>query len=613
MCSVVGYVGKNYSRSFVLDGLTRLEYRGYDSAGFTCLSSEDGKVLFSKTEGGVDNLRKKFEDAPIDGNIGLGHTRWSTHGGISTENAHPHFDCHHTIALVHNGIIENHHELREQLASSHRFHSQTDSEIIAHLLETYIQETSSLHEVLVKLVKTLHGAYALAAIMTDYPDMIIAARKSVPLCIGQADGEMFLASDLLAFSGKTNKVLFMPEGSFAFIRKDHVELFDAQGNALPVEFKTTDMPEVADMKQGFEHYMLKEIYDQKKVIQDTVHSYRALEDTLWSQMGITTQAVKDLKRIMLVGCGTSWHAALVAQYFFESIAGIKTEVGLASEIRYQEYFPETNCLAFGISQSGETADTLEALRFLSAQKVPTVALVNVATSTMVRETNGYLPLYAGTEVSVASTKAFTAQVAALYWLAHKMALERNLIDERTLRAAEADLLVVSEILEMAIETYKDVIQNQYAPQYAQYTKALFLGRHISYPFASEAALKLKEISYIFADCYSAAELKHGPLALVDEHMPVFIFSLIDPVLYPKLVANVQEVKARKGHVVVFAFEGQAELIELADTAFILPHVKPLLAPVAMTGLMQYFVYAIARHLGRSIDKPRNLAKSLTVE
>jgi glucosamine--fructose-6-phosphate aminotransferase (isomerizing) len=614
MCSVVGYVGKNYCRSFVVEGLTRLEYRGYDSSGFACLDPHTNQVRYSKVQGGVSNLVETFIADPIDGFVGLGHTRWSTHGVISTENAHPHFDCEKKISVVHNGIIENHHELRAQLIKEgHTFRSETDTEIVAHLLESILARRITLKEALLELVNTLEGAYALVLLVSEYPEVLIAARKRSPLCIGKGEGEMYVASDLLAFAGKTNKVFFLPDESCALIYKDEVKLYDFMSTEINVQFQVVNVPASSDLKQGFEHYMLKEIYDQKKVIQETVRAYRASSDTRWQQMGITSQQVKDLKTITFVGCGTSWHAALVAQYFFETLAHIKVEAELASEMRYRTFFPEKESIGIAISQSGETADTLEALRFLKAQKMHTIALVNVPSSTMVRETNGYLPLYAGPEVAVASTKAFSAQIAALYLLAHEIAHERGKIDERTLRAAEENLLVVAEILESAIDEYKQLITEKLAPLYARYTHAIFLGRHISYPFAREASLKLKEISYIFTDCYPAAELKHGPLALIDETVPVFVFSVLDPILYQKLVANVQEVKSRKGHLVVFAFEGQNELIELADTSFILPQVDPLLGPLAMTGLMQFFVYALAKELGRPIDKPRNLAKSLTVE
>ncbi len=614
MCSVVGYIGKQLSRSFVMEGLTRLEYRGYDSAGFACLHPNDHRVMYTKSQGGVANLLKNFDKSPIDGYVGMGHTRWSTHGVSSTENAHPHFDCEKTISIVHNGIIENHHELKKRLvAAGHIFQSQTDTETIAHLYESLIAKHKDLKTATVELVKSLEGAYAFAILLAHYPDMMVVARKRSPLCIASGEDEMFVASDMLAFAGKTNKMFFLPDESFAFIRKEGAELYDFSGKKLTPAFQIIDIPWTADVKQGYEHFMLKEIYEQKKVIQDTVFKYHCQESTIWKQMGMTVQQVKDLQKIRLVGCGTSYHAALVAQYFFEGIAGIEVEVDLASELRSRRFFPHKHSIALGISQSGETADTLEAIRFLKTLGMHTIALVNVTSSTMVRESDGSLPIYAGTEVAVASTKAFSAQLAALYWLAHKIALEKGLIKERGLKQAEDDLLIVAEVLESALEFNKKEIIQKLAPYYAQFKHALFLGRQISYPFALEASLKLKEISYIFTDTYPAAELKHGPLALVDSQMPVFVFSVLEPVVYQKLVSNVQEVKARSGHVVAFAFEGQKELIELADCVFVIPTVTPLLGPLAMTGLMQFFNYQIAKVLERPIDKPRNLAKSLTVE
>lgn len=614
MCSVVGYVGKNLSRSFVMEGLTRLEYRGYDSAGFACLHPQDHRVIYTKSQGGVSHLLKNFEKSPIDGFVGMGHTRWSTHGVSTTENAHPHFDCQKKISIMHNGIIENHHELRQELKKmGHTFLSQTDTEIIAHLLESLLDVHKDLKKAVVILMNRLEGAFGFTMLLSQFPDMMLVARKRSPLCIGVGEDEMFVASDILAFAGKTNEVVFLPDESFAFIEKDKIKLFDFQGNRVNPTYQIVDIPWVADMKQGFEHFMLKEIYEQKRVIQDTVHKYKAQSDRLWELMGLTAQQIKDLAHITFVGCGTSWHAALVAQFFFESIAHVRVDVGLASEMRYLPLFAQKHGIALAISQSGETADTLEALRFLTKHSVHTVALVNVLSSTMVRETKGALPTYAGTEVAVASTKAFSAQVAALYILAHAMALEKGLIDTKRFKACFDELLVVAEVLENAIDTYKRDIMQKHAPHYAQYKHALFLGRHIGYPFAQEASLKLKEISYIFSDAYPGAELKHGPLALVDAQMPVFVFSVLDPVIYQKLVSNVQEVKARHGIVIAFAFEGQKELIELADTVFELPRVAPLLAPLAMTGLMQFFVYQIAKVLDRPIDKPRNLAKSVTVE
>lgn len=614
MCSVVGYIGKDLSRKFILEGLTRLEYRGYDSAGFACINPDDSRLLYHKSEGHLENLFKKIDQHPIDGFLGIGHTRWSTHGISSHDNAHPQFDCEKTISIVHNGIIENHVSLRKELEEhGHVFHSQTDSEIIAHLFESLLVAHKTFKGAVVDLVGQLEGAYAFIAIMQNFPDRMVVVRKRSPLCIGIGDNEMFVASDALAFAGKTKKVIFLPDESFAIVKRDMISLYDFQGNTLSINVQEVTTQWSDHEKQGHEHYMLKEIYQQKNAIHYTLNFLRSLKTHLWDHLGITPEYAKNIDRLNLVACGTSWHAARIAQFFFESIVGIPTRVHLASEFRYMPFFPEKNSLYIAVSQSGETADTLEALRLINSMELPTVAVTNVPSSTMVREAGGFLLTQAGQEVAVASTKAFSTQMAVLYWLAHQLAVEKDLITKNQVIQAEEDLLVAAEVLENCIENYKLDIMTNLAQKYAHVQKAIFLGRHISYPFALEAALKLKEISYIFSQCYPAGELKHGPLALVDSQTPVFIFSHQDPLIYQKLAANAQEVKARGGHVVAFAFEGQQELASLADQLFIIPRVKPLLGPLAMTGLMQFFVYQIARKLDRAIDKPRNLAKSVTVE
>jgi glucosamine--fructose-6-phosphate aminotransferase (isomerizing) len=615
MCSVVGYIGKNLSKDFILEGLTRLEYRGYDSSGFSCISPSDNRLLYLKAEGRLQNLTDKFQGQPLNGFVAVGHTRWSTHGASTENNAHPHFDCKKTLSIVHNGIIENHHELREQLEreGGHVFHSETDTEVVAHYFEQCLALHQDLKAALVDLLSKLEGAYAFVIILQDYPDTVITVRKRSPLCLGVGEEEMFVASDPLAFAGKTKKVVFMPDVSFALLHKDSYEIYDFKGEPLSVAAEELDLNWTDNEAGGFEHFMLKEIYEQKNVINNTVHFYQNLTASIPKQMGLRSSQLKNLESLNLIGCGTSWHAARIAQFFFEKVTSLPTRVFLASEFRYMPFFSEKKTLYLTISQSGETADTLEALRMINSLEIPTVALTNVPSSSMVREANGFLLTQAGPEVAVASTKAFSTQVTALYWLAHRIALEKGIINQRLMQLAEADLLVAAEVLENSIENYKREILNGLAAHYAQYKKSIFLGRNISYPFAMEAALKLKEISYIFAQCYPAGELKHGPIALIDDQTPIFMFSVLDPLIYQKLVANAQEVKARGGHLIVFAFEGQRELIKLADQVFIIPKVNPLLGPLAMTGLMQFFVYAIAKELGRSIDKPRNLAKSVTVE
>lgn len=614
MCRIVGYIGKKLSREFVFEGLSRLEYGGYDSCGFACIQPHEKRILYSKSTGSISNLRKKCEINPIDGYIGIGHTRWATHGAATEENAHPHFDCHTTISAVHNGIIENHHLLREQLSlNNHKFRSETDTETIAHLFEDIIQQDLTLKEAILTLINTLEGAYAIVLLAEQYPDSMILIRKRSPLCLGTAAQETFISSDPLAFAGFAEKVAFLPDESFAIVTNNSIDLYNFKGQPMLLPLQNLELTWSADGKQGHEHFMLKEIYEQKQVIKDTVSAYTQSQELVFNHIGISADEIKSLKKIVFVACGTSAHAAFIARYFFELIVGIPVQVHIGSEFRYLPFFKEEDVLYMFISQSGETADTLESLRFITAHGGRTLALANVASSTIVREAQGFLLTHAGPEIAVASTKAFTAQVSTLYWFAHWMALQRNTIDRNQLILAEQDLLMVSEIMHETVERYKQAIIDVYAPRYANYKHAIFVGRNMSYPFAQEAALKLKEVSYIFTDCYPAGELKHGSIALIDAYTPVFIFSVLDPILYQKILSNAQEINARKGKLIVFAFEGQTELIGLADCAFIFPRVEPLLGCLAMTSVMQFFVYQIAKVLEKPIDKPRNLAKSVTVE
>ena len=616
MCSVVGYIGRKNCRPVILEGLRRLEYRGYDSAGFACIQPDIVHLACVKAVGKLDQLVLCLVNDPIDGFIGIGHTRWATHGGISPENAHPHFNCHESIAIVHNGIIENSGPLKRQLADAgHFFVSQTDSEVIAHLFDVAIHKHQSLKEATIDTIVSLEGSYAFLAIAEAFPDCVIAVRKRSPLCIGFGDQEMFLASDPLAFAGKCSSVLYLPDETFALVFADHVELYDFAGKLLTFVPQELSISWHEGDLGGYEHYMLKEIYEQKRSIRDTVAALHVADDAdlIWNALGIQPTQARDLTSINLIGCGTSFHASLMGAFFFEHIARIPARAWLASEFRYLPFFPEKNSIYIAVSQSGETADTLEALRMLNAYQLPTVALSNVASSTMVREAVGYLLTHAGYEVAVVSTKAFSTQLTVLYWLAYRIAAQKGLLSTEQLLATEHDLIAVAAVLEGSIEHYKERIERDCASIYAQHDRFVFLGRHISYPFAMEAALKLKEISYLFVQTYPAGELKHGALALIDHNMPVFVFSCLDPIVYQKLLGNVQEVKARGAQVTAFAFEGQQELCELADHVYVIPRVNPLLGPLAMTGLMQFFSYQVAKMLDRPIDKPRNLAKSVTVE
>lgn len=610
-CGIVGYIGKDVCKEQLLQSLGRLEYRGYDSAGLAIVDQFTQDIIIFKKPGKLNVLKEFALSSACDGYIGIGHTRWATHGPATEINAHPHVSDR--IVLVHNGVIENQHQLKaELLAQGYLFVSQTDTEVMAHLFDAYIKQHSDVKLALSLAMKRCKGACTCLVMHKDYKDRLFAIKHNSPLCIGIANDGMHIASDFLAFADKTSKICFMPEESLTVIKKDSVELYDYDGNSLSVDIKEVHLQPSAYQKLEHEHFMLKEIYEQRVAIEQTIAYYHELGDNLWQQLGLTKQEVRNLSSLNLFGCGTSWHAARIGQFFFEAIANIPTSVHLASEFRYMKYFSSCNSCFVAISQSGETSDTLELIKYFKQLGGHVIALTNVENSNMVRESQGCLLTKAGPEIAVASTKAFSTQLAALYWLAHRIALEKGLIDQARMQEAEQEIYHAAKVLEQVIESYKvDIIAQ--APYYANFHRIMYLGRHVTYPFALEGALKLKEISYIFAQGYPAGELKHGSIALVDAQTPVILFCHQDPVLYGKLVANAQEVKARDGNLLVVAFEGQDEIIQLAHKAYIIPAVAPLLEPLAMTGFMQFFAYQVALVLGRDIDKPRNLAKAVTVE
>lgn len=611
MCGVVGYIGKGRARPIISESLSRLEYRGYDSSGYACINA-GGDLLAVKAIGYLNNLIQKLAVYEEFEHVGIGHTRWATHGEISECNAHPQLDCFSNVAVVHNGIIENHLLLKQELISKgHVFKSQTDTEVLAHLCESLNEH--KLKAELMDFVCQLDGAFASIILNKNFPDKLIAIRKGSPLCIGIVEGEFFVASDPYAFATHAKNVLFLPDETFAILTLTGIEIFNFKGDSLSIDPIALDINEHNSKRDGYEHYMLKEIFEQKQSIQATLSHYKGTEELILQCSGLTEASIVGLRGLTLIGCGTSWHAGRIAQFFFEQIAQLPTKVMLASEFRYSSFFPESNTCYIGISQSGETIDTLECLRLIKLHGLRTMALTNVPLSSMTREASGYLLTKAGQEISVASTKAFSTQLTALFWLANFIAFKQSRISQYSFDRAVDDLLIVSEVLENLIVSYHQEIIDTIAPFYAQFKKFIFLGRHVSYPFAMEAALKLKEVAYIFSQCYPAGELKHGPIALLDQETPVVLFSNIDPQIYAKILSSAKQVKARKAHVLVFAFEGQDELIELADKVFIIPKVHQLLGPLAMTGVMQVLVYEIAKHIGCPIDKPRNLAKSVTVE
>jgi glucosamine--fructose-6-phosphate aminotransferase (isomerizing) len=616
MCSIIGCVGTKSIKQYVLDGLMRLEYRGYDSAGFAIIDNVTQKIESIKVVGGVQNLILADQTSIIDGFIGLGHTRWATHGKQTIENAHPHFDCTKSVSIVHNGIIENYIVLHEELIKKgHILSSETDSELIAHLLEEILKESIPQPEkILAKLVSQLEGMFALVILFVSEPGRLFFVRKGSPLCVGIDHGNICVASDILAFAHTAKEMVIVPDLTVGWITQNDFALFNFDGLSCSVSKTIIENFTASDSDQSYAHYMLKEIHEQPHAIFKTVDYIQMLSDNELLQKFSLSENDDFLSSITLLGCGGSWHAASIGQFFFESIVQIPTSVELASEFRYMPFFYDQTTAYIFLSQSGETADTLEALRMVeSYNNARTVGIANVSSSSLVRECKGAFITQAGPEIAVASTKAFSTQLVSMYCIAYRLAYLKGVATQKQVERAYTDLIHAATVLEQTLFTYASVIKNTYAPYYSSFKTALCLGKHISYPFAMEAALKFKEIPYIFAQAYPAGELKHGPLALVDESIPIFVFSVLDPILYKKLLNSVNTAKSRNAHLIIFGFSGQKELKALADVWFEIEPVAPLLAPVAMVGIMQFFVYEIANYLGLPIDKPRNLAKSVTVE
>jgi len=610
MSSIIGYIGKRLSWSIVYDALQRLEYRGYDSAGFACLNSSDNRILYAKVAEGVTSLDQKCRSRYIDGNIGLGYLCLATQGFINKENTPPQFDCNKSVAVAHNGIIENHYSLLSELKRcSHTFLSANSSEIIAHLFARSLQTHKTLNGAIIDVIGKLEGAYSFVAFLQEQSDCLILVRKSSPLYIGIGDDELMVSSGLAAFEGFSKKICFMPNESFAIIKNNNIEIYDLSGKPLPLHIQEISYDKDLHKKCGYDHYMLKEIYDQKSAIYKTLEFLNSISPHVWDYIGLPSDTIRDVERIQLIGSGTSWHAAHIGQFFIENIVRIPALASFSSEFCFVPTFKENNKIFLLLSQSGETADTLNAMRFIQEQKYPTIAITNEHSSTLVREADGFLLTHAGHEYAVASTKSFTTQLAVLYWFAYRLALEKGLIDNTMMEEAQADLLVAAELLENGIENYKIDIEQRYAKQYTKFKNIICLGRNISYPFACEAALKLKKLLYLPVECYPAGELKHGPLAGVDEGSAIFLFSHQDQTLYKKIISNAQEIKARGGHIVTFLFEGQHELEALSDTVFVIPEVSQLLAPIAMAGLMQFFIYQIAKEHNCPIDRSRNINKT----
>ncbi len=618
MCGIVGYIGPKRVVPLILDGLKRLEYRGYDSAGIAVVG-ENGGLNIRRAPGKLRNLEESIRITPLDGVYGIGHTRWATHGRPTEENAHPHRDCTGEIVVVHNGIIENYLELKHQLIKEgHKFVTETDTEIIAHLIEKYSKDTS-LEEAVLKTVKVMSGAYALVALSTRDPLKIVAARLGPPIVVGLGENEFFVASDIPAILQHTRNVFFLGDGEVAVLTPQGVHLMDFESHAInrPVQHVTWD-PIMAE-KGGFKHFMQKEIFEQPRAVRDTLLG-RISQETgkiFLDQMDITEQEFRDFQNVKLIACGTSWHAALAGKFMIEKLAQLPAEVDYGSEFRYRDPIIDSKSLAIAISQSGETADTLAAEREARQKGAKVLGICNVVGSMLTREANGTIYTHAGPEIGVASTKAFTGQLTALMLTALYLAQVRGKLTPDSAQSLMQELTRVPHKIESILQ--RDAALEELARLFFRHTDFLYLGRGIHYPIALEGALKLKEISYIHAEGYPAGEMKHGPNALIDENLPVVIIATRDEgdpasmIRYEKTISNLQEVKARDGIVIAIVTEGDKLARETADHVVEIPAVPELLAPILEIVPLQLLAYHIAVRRGCDVDQPRNLAKSVTVE
>lgn len=607
MCGIVGIIGNEEVAPLLVEGLRRLEYRGYDSAGIATLS--DGKLQISRAEGKLKELEKELERKPLSGTVGIGHTRWATHGAPTTTNAHPHLTD--KVGVIHNGIIENFSELREELEGyGHKFHSQTDTEVVPVLLTHYLNEGKTPHEAVKLALAKLEGAFALGILFAGNDNLLIAARRGSPLAIGYGEGEMYIASDAYALAPLTQKITYLNEGDWAEITRNSVTIYDSENNKVDRAVKLTALSGATLGKGDYRHFMLKEIYEQPSVIGQVLNSFY---NPVTGQIKLPDMpfSFKDIERITIVACGTSYLAGLTAKYWFESISRIPTEVDIASEFRYSEKMLPKGGLAIFISQSGETADTLAALRYAKANGQYIVSILNSLESSMERESDVVLHTLAGPEISVASTKGFTTQLVTLACVVLAAAEQRGTVDAKKLVTLSHAL---SEVPSRAVEVLMhDEALRELSKELALARDIIYIGRGTSYPIALEGALKIKELSYIHAEGLAAGELKHGPIALIDENVPVIVIAPFDE-LFDKTASNVQEVAARGGKVVFLSdADGAGRLRNILSATIELPKVNPFVAPILYAIPVQLIAYHTAVIKGTDVDQPRNLAKSVTVE
>ncbi len=609
MCGIVGYIGPDRAADILLDGLRRLEYRGYDSAGVAVL--DGGELHLRRSVGKIVELDRVISEDPVTGSTGIGHTRWATHGKPSEENAHPHRDCSGRLVIVHNGIIENYRTLKEGLIhGGHQLASETDTEVIAHVIEESYE--GDLHEAVRKSLVRIEGVYALVALHADEPGRLVVARHGPPLVVGFGSGEMFVASDIPAVLHRTRDFVYLDDGEIGVVTSDGVTITDSKGQPVDHHTVTISWDPVSAEKGGYKHFMQKEIHEQPQALADTLRGRFFDSDGQVSldDLELTDSFVRDIDRCVILACGTSWHAGLVGQFLIEALAGIPTTVDYGSEFRYRDPIVGDRSLALAITQSGETADTLAAIRECRTKGAGILSICNVVGSMVTRESDGVLYTHAGPEIGVASTKAFTTQLICLVLLAMFLGRRRGTIDASRSQEIMDHLAALPGKVEAILD--QETVIEELASQFYTYSNFLYLGRGVHYPIALEGALKLKEISYIHAEGYPAGEMKHGPIALIDETMPVVFLAPRDSV-YEKVLANLEEVKARGGVVITVADHRDGILLEKSDHLITIPQTDPMLTPILSTVPLQLFAYHVAVLRGTDVDQPRNLAKSVTVE
>jgi len=610
MCGIIGYVGEKEAVPILLNGLKKLEYRGYDSSGVGVTSPTNGKLVLRKAQGKILSLEKLIKSSPLPkSSTGISHTRWATHGAPNRVNAHPHADSKGKILIVHNGIIENYEELRSELKKKgHKFLSETDTEIVAHLIESNYK--GNLFKAVQKSIKRLKGAFALGVISSNHPDQLIAARIGSPLIIGLGKNENYIASDVPAILEYTKKIIYLKDGQIALITKEKVSLFGFDGKAVKPKIDKVNFTIDAVQKAGYDHFMMKEIHEQPEVLKKMLESRLKGDSVVFEGLGLTDSQLKGIKNIIVIACGTAYHAGMVGKYIIEAMSSVPVTVDVSSEFRYRNPIVGKKSLVIAISQSGETADTLAAVREAKIRGAKIVSVCNVLGSSLARESNGVLYTHAGPEIGVASTKAYTAQLCMLYLLALKFSEIHKTISKKEIHKLVVDLKNIPNLLNKVLKDKKVIAK--IAKANSHFGCFLFLGRNINYPTALEGALKLKEISYIPAEGYAAGEMKHGPIALIDEYRAVVCVATQSDT-YDKMISNIQEIRSRKGKVIVIATAGDKMIENYASHVIYVPKTNSFLTPLLAAIPLQLIAYYISVKRGCDVDQPRNLAKSVTVE